>query len=188
MEPLRQTAQGVLTFDQPPPLKQILWYLCNDCFDSGLIWQGSDGPGSCLQCAERRDLPDASAKLIRAIYERVAANKLINKQQFDVARALVKSTVQIPVPLNILMRHFDTTDRTIKGYIESLRTDWLLPIGSSKFPPSGYYWINSAEEFKAWLEAYLSQPKEEFRTAYRMLKANFSELTGQVNFNFGEER
>lgn len=184
MEPLKNTA---LTFDQPPPLKQVLWYHCDDCFDSGLIWKGTNGPATCLKCDDRRDLPDAGAKLMRAVYERIAANKLINKQQFDFARALVKSTVNNPVPLQILMRHFDTSDRTIKSYIESLRTEWLLPIGSSKFPPSGYYWIYTAEEFKAWLEAYLSQPREEFRTAYRMLRANFPELAGQIKFDFEED-
>lgn len=172
------------TYDQPPPLKQILWYQCNDCFDSALTWHKTNGPTICPQCTDRRDLPDAAARLSRAIFERMGANKTINKQHFDLARALVKSTAQIPVPLNVLIRHFELSDRTVKHYIEALRSDWLLPIGSSKFPPSGYYWISTPEEFKGWLEAFLSQPKEEFRTAHRMLGANFPELSGQISFEY----
>lgn len=181
-----ESAANVEVFPHLHTIKAITWFHCDDCYDSNLLW-GRGGIEACQKCQERKDLPESAERLQRAVYDRVATAKFINKQQFDLARVLVKATAKYPLGLNALIRHFSLTDRTVKAYIESLRSEWLLPIGSSKFPPTGYYWIASANEFKGWLEAYLSQPKEEFRTAHRMLRANFPELAGQINFDFQEE-
>jgi hypothetical protein len=167
-------------------IKAITWYSCDDCFDSTLLWT-KQGPDVCLPCLSRKDLPPSAARLTHVCFDRVKANHFLHKQQFDLARLLCKATAKYPLGLNTLCAHLQLSDRSVKGYIETLRSQWLLPIGSSKFPPSGYYWISSPDEFKQWLEAYLSQPKEEFRTAHRMLRANFPELAGQINFDFQEQ-
>lgn len=175
--------QAKSSISQENWLQRLLCYQCDACLDTNLVIR----QGQITQCDQHALRPNATAdQLLLVVNDRLAAEKLVNYQVFETARALVHSSISRPVPLFCLQNHLQVTDRAVKGFIESLRREWLLPIGSSK-EPGGYYWIRSAAEMTAWLTAFLSQPKSEFRTAYKMVNANFPELAGQLKFDYETE-
>lgn len=179
-----ESTSSLLKTDTTDWLLRATYYSCEECLDSGLIVRNHQ-VATC-DCDYEQTADTAVDQLQSVVFERVAASKFINLHVFLCARALVKSSVTKPVPLKLLETHLQMSDRAIKGFIESLRREWLLPIGSRKESPSGYYWIRTAEEMKDWLTAFISQPKSELHTAYKMVNANFPELAGQLNFDFTE--
>ena len=79
------------------------------------------------------------------------------------------------------------TPRDVKAAVEELRADWLLPIGSSRGAPHGYYWIRSAAEYLAWSRSYRAQAIQSLVTMHRLGAHNFAELAGQDSFSFARE-
>lgn len=163
-------------------LKMLISYSCELCYDSTIKIEHGQ-PVFC-ECGAQAN--DAIIKLTAKITERKDAGKFINQQVIETACCLVLTTPETPVSLTALMQELNTTERPIKGFIESLRKEWRLPIGSSRNHPTGYYWISTPEQMKHWLNEFLAQPKQEFQTAYRVVNANFPELAGQFNFDFTE--
>lgn len=76
-------------------------------------------------------------------------------------------------------------DREIKRTIRSLRCLGLA-ILSSKRPPYGYWWCQSADEMREFVDRFKAQPMDELYTLSRMVKANFPHLAGQLSLDFAE--
>jgi hypothetical protein len=68
--------------------------------------------------------------------------------------------------------------------VQELRREWLLPIGSSRRAPAGYFWMQTAAQFIEWSRAYRSQAIDELVTLFKLQRANFAELAGQQPLDF----
>jgi len=61
-----------------------------------------------------------------------------------------------------------------------LRDRYLLPIGASRKPPAGIYWISTKEGFLSYYESTRSQALAELATLGKMCRKHFPELAGQL--------
>lgn len=173
---------------EPELLKKIVCYQCDDCIDSTIVITPT-GYTSCIKCQGNTELPlGPITQLLEVIGERVHNDEFISVTTLKLARALVKGTVEYPIPAHALLQHLHLTDpRTLKGMVATLRNDWKLPIGSSRHEDkSGYYWINKPEDALAWFNSYTAQARQEMKTAYRLIKRHYPELAGQLRFDFEE--
>lgn len=156
---------------------------CPTCYDSQLAADAYNCPDCLFQPQE---FEQAARQLARAVFNRESAGLSLEKD-FELARALVRATVARPVRNAILAVLLGVNEREVKRIIQTLRTDWLLPIGSLREPPYGYYWMATPEDCLAWFNVMKSQALSELGTAYRLIKRHYPQLAGQLAINFAEE-
>lgn len=169
---------------------------CGRCNDLG-IWltpRGILGECPSLQLRQNDHAPMGVAGEMllrsgRAMAQREYVITHIN--DFRVARALTRQTAATPCSRQQLIdRYFDWAGsqklRHLHACIERLRGEWLLPIGSSKKPPYGYWFITDEADFKRWVAAYKSAPIRQLSTAHAVAKAFFPEVAVQLAFEFAE--
>lgn len=184
-----ESAQSVLVNYDADLLKKITCYQCDNCLDS-LVAITSQGYHACSYCQGRTDINYGPVQqLFAALQRRTEKNDFISVPTLKLARALVKGTAEVPIPAYALLQHLKLTSaRTLKGMIESLRADWMLPIGSNREEEkSGYYWITTPEDALHWHKQYTAQARREFTTATRLIKYHYPELSGQLTFDYEEE-
>lgn len=97
-----------------------------------------------------------------------------------IARRIAHHRHVHPVGLEELAEYVGMDARGLKSAVRELRWRWLLPVGSRRSQPSGYYWIHDADEARAWAGEYLSQAREEFRLVRRLFARAFPSLAGQL--------
>ena len=137
------------------------------------------------QCLEAGiTLSPAAQRLLENVQSRIERNQEVRPQTLLTARLLIHSTVAEPVSGISLQGQLRCSERDVKAITQELRREWLLPIGSSRRPPHGYYWMHSAEDFLNWSRVYRSQAIEELVTLYKLQRANFAELAGQQPLDF----
>lgn len=111
-----------------------------------------------------------------------------NSHAFDVARMLVRYTSTAPCPRDLLLEtHFAWTKNRLRKFhhcVEELRSLWLLPVGSRKEEPSGYWIITEVDDFSAWVERAKSAPITQLSTIHRVARANFPIYAEQLELEF----
>lgn len=158
---------------------------CNQCWDSTLLWIPGQGVQRCSPCIQSQiTLSPAAKRLAETVWSRVERNQEVRPQVLLTARLLIHSTVDAPVSGISLEGQLRCTEREVKTVAQELRREWLLPIGSSRRPPFGYYWMHTAEDFLNWSRVYRSQAIDELVTLYKLQRANFAELAGQQPLDF----
>jgi hypothetical protein len=155
---------------------------CPDCWGSTIVITPY-GLGKCVACLEK-EVPPPAARLSECVWMRVEKEKDVDPQVLNVARILLHSSSKTPVSNYVLKGYLRSSEREIKNFVRVLRREWLLPIGSSRKPPSGYFWIWTAAEFLDWARVYRSQAIDELANLYKLQRANFPELAGQESFDF----
>jgi hypothetical protein len=163
-------------------LKMLLSYSCEICLDSAIKIERNKI--SVCDCGAKMTQP--ALKLFQRTCDRQDADRFVNINIVQAARCLVRATPQTPISLTALCQHLSASDRTVKSFIESARNEWHLPIGANRNFPSGYYWIETPEQMKAWIREFSAQPLKELQTLHGVVKANFPELAGQINLDFEE--
>lgn len=110
-----------------------------------------------------------------------------NQHLFNLAIFLTDFTSDSPCPRSLLIMKFFSflnneraAIRRLHYSIEELRSDWLLPIGSRKDTPSGYWIIIDADDFNEWFVRTKSAPITQLSTIYRLAKRHFIQFTGQL--------
>lgn len=159
-------------------------FTCAACFDSGLSTSGG-GLGNCALC--HAPVSGPARRLHQQVDELLGRHQPVSRAAIEVARVLVCATAERPLPGEAIRAAFQIGERELKGLIETLRTDWLLPIGARRAKPSGYYWMATPTEFRQWFETMRAQAICELQTAYHLARANYPELAGQLSFNFTED-
>lgn len=106
----------------------------------------------------------------------------INPIEFALAERIARHSPDNPVSLQTLSTEFDLDERGVKDTVRTLRTLWLLPIGSSrtKGRPQGYYFCLDLNEFQTWLTSFLKQPLDELRTIKNLATRHYPEFSGQL--------
>jgi hypothetical protein len=161
---------------------------CSVCLESNLVLFGGAPP---RQCPGHRPFNETHAvTLFRDAVERLVANgRPISQQLFDVGRFLTPFDTAHPCPRATLERQFCIMDvpsrneRRVKRWVEDLRREWLLPIGSHK-SGGGYYFITDPEDFLRWQKENISGAITAITTNYRVFRHNFKEIAGQQSFDF----
>lgn len=180
------------------PLFQALPHLkarCGACLDTAIFRRPCGEivacPRHCLTLVN-----EAARQLHHAVFERAARKLWIDPQAFDLARILTHYTAENPCKRERLETLFFAEhpeakagdgERKIKGLIEILRHDWLLPVGSSKRLPYGHWIITNATELHDWRKAAQAAPITQLATIYRVVRANRERFAGQVDFDFKDE-
>jgi hypothetical protein len=118
------------------------------------------------------------------VWLRVEKKKAVEPHVLNVARLLIHATVETPISNFTLQGYLRSTEREIKAAVRELRREWQLPIGSSRKPPTGYFWIETAAAFIEWSRVYRSQAIDELVTLYKLQRSNFPELAGQQSLHF----
>lgn len=123
----------------------------------------------------------------KAVLTELTKERPLTSLPAAVADDLTYRTVANPLALGVLCERYAITERHAKQILHDLRAKWLLPIGTTRSVPPGAYWIHTEEEMKEWMREFLAQPKEMFRACYRVARANFPRLAGQMPLDFDQE-
>lgn len=168
----------------PESMRPLLNWRCYECLDTNIAITllGVTPCTSCTGARERRNT--AAWRLARCVFQRQERKQEIDLLVLNVARILTHFTSETPLSRELIEVHLRLSERYVKKIIEKLRKEWLLPVGSRKLQPSGYWIISSAAEFIEWHRHFRSQAISEFATAYHLLRHNFPELAGQESFDF----
>ena len=171
-------------------------FKCQRCNDLG-VWLTPRGilsecPSLQLGQNDHAPLGVAGEMLLRS--GRAMAKReyvITHANDFRVARALTRYTTTAPCSRQLLIdRYFDWAGsqklRHLHACIERLRGEWLLPIGSRKSEPYGYWLITDEADFSRWVAAYKSAPLRQLSTAHAVAKAFFPEVAHQLAFEFAE--
>lgn len=131
-----------------------------------------------------------AAQLVWTLLGRIALRP--GRMAFDLAQALTHFTSESPCDTRLLldylfadtrMSHHERL-RKLAHLVEDLRRVWLLPVGSRRTAPAGYWIITDLDDCMAWLRAASSAPKTQLATIWRSAKAAFPVLAGQGEFEF----
>lgn len=168
---------------------------CQRCFDTGIWLTPRNVVDVCprIQLRERHAEKNDAAKLLcRSAYRQQERKMYINSMTFDFARILTNYTTDKPCPRAELEELFfgDTNlsaahiERRVKSIIEDLRKLWLLPVGSRKFDPAGYWIITELDDFKEWITRVKAAPITQLSTIHKVARHNFPVFAEQMELEF----
>lgn len=165
---------------------------CGRCRDIGVCLTPQNRIEVCprIQCGDRHTEPNAAAKLIeRAGRSLIFRNIPANQHAFNVARALTRYTSEKPCTAQKLIDKYfgwggSQQLRHLHHAVEELRSVWLLPVGSRKHQPYGYWIITDEDDYKQWFEATKASPVTQLSMLHRNAKANFPVFAEQIEMEF----
>lgn len=183
---------GTATAPAQPSFAGIDRVACDRCFDLGIyIGPSSNAFEPCPNIVLGREHAEPSP-VAQIVQDAVMRQQIpADSHLFEIVRTLAMYSTEEPCPGDVLIdRHFnhlngtrESKRRPVSAAIERLRTDWLLPVGSRKDPPYGYWIIVDEPDFEAWFQRKLAQPKKEIRMVYRLAKRYFPVYAGQLELS-----
>ena len=164
---------------------------CATCWDTD-IWLPNGKLEICPFADEKHHLiPPHAANIVAREAKRVQSlYSGIEEVEFHVARILCSFSKDNRCPGIELEKFFyhrtgNLTRRWLMHVIESLRSKWLLPIGSSRIKPAAGYWIiTGVSEYGQWLEHGLQASRTQFRKFYENARHNYPEFAEQLKLEF----
>jgi hypothetical protein len=163
---------------------------CPNCLDTGLFWSALGGsPAHCDYCtAAREPLHSPAVQIFRQrTFDRMKRGSDITPLHFHLARALTLFSGETPVLRESLDKHFNLSERKTKDVLKFLRDNWLLPIGGRKQPPAGAWLIVTDAEFIEYERQARRTAISALATLYKIRRANFPRLAGQLALDFVEQ-
>lgn len=109
---------------------------------------------------------------------------VVDAVEFALAVRIARHSPVDPISLRTICHEFNLDERNAKDAIRTLRTVWLLPIGSSRsnnFGRTGYFFCIELEEFKFFLRQFLRQLLDELATARNLAARHYPEFAGQLS-------
>lgn len=173
----------------------FLEFPCTICDDFG-IWLTPKGDVLTCPVIARGDehrWPSPAAVLIQKAVADLKARKIaIDSRLFALAQKLGRYTSTTPCERKeIIADYFNYLPmseanqlRKFHAAIEDLRRVWVLPIGSRKDAPSGYWLITDQDDFSEWFERSKSAPLTQLTTIYKVAKRNFPIFAEQIELDF----
>ncbi|MEZ5421824.1 MAG: hypothetical protein R2682_01860 [Pyrinomonadaceae bacterium] len=165
---------------------------CFACRDFGLAFE----QGRIATCWRKRAgadhaEPNAAALIAHRAIEHAQIQKLpITEHTFNFVRDLCRYTANSPARREVLIeRHFSwssSATRLVADMIETLRKQWLMPIGARKEGGGGYWIITTEADYREWFEHAAAAPKTQLATIWANARRNFPELAGQLALEFGD--
>lgn len=173
-------------------MTQLFDYIprCFACDDLGVVIK-ADGIVDCWRIkrqAPHNEPTVAAAMIARALRDLQERGGAISTHTLTVAMYLSRHTSAEPCRRENLaekyFRHSADPKRMLAKTIEDLRSVWLLPVGSRKDAPAGYWIITDPADFREWFERSRSAPITQLRTIYAVAKRNFPAFAGQLELDF----
>lgn len=168
---------------------------CFSCEDIGITISNSLGIHKCWRItsgAPHNEPNDASLTLHRTVENLIRRRIAINPHTFQIAAYLCRYSSAEPCKRDRLsesfFQHASDPKRALAKTIETLRHEWLMPIGSRKELPSGYWIITDVEDFSEWVDRSKAAPITQLTTIYAVAKRNFPVFAGQMNLDFLDEQ
>jgi hypothetical protein len=164
---------------------------CPNCKNTTLFRNQHGNIVSCPSgCRKENDF--AVKALKRSIESQRTRGAAIDGILFATAQILLTHSREQPIKRTELeqqiLRNFpDATigknpERTVQGWIETLRKEWVLPVGSSKSEPAGYFFMRDADDLEKWRREASSAPITALATIYRVVKNYLPLFAGQLEF------
>lgn len=168
---------------------------CERCFDTGIWLTPANEIHRCpeLTLGNEHLEPNEASKMVNRSARRLKnIGHYIPVFEFELARILTFYTKEDPCKREKIDLFFyqDTNlkvndiERAVKKLIENLRKIWLLPVGSSKAKPYGYWIINNLKEYKDWYKVVTSAPITQLSTIHKNAKHNFPHFAEQIEIDF----
>lgn len=164
---------------------------CFSCGDLGFDLSKEGIVSTCWRVkakAPHNPPSDAAVMVGRALHAMLIEKVAVDRQLFDVVKTLIRFTSAVPCTRQQLIEgHFDYSPaavRNCQAAIETLRRVWLLPVGSRKEAPSGYWIVTDAADFAAYFDRAKSAPVTQLTTIYRVAKRNFPIFAEQIELDF----
>jgi hypothetical protein len=118
----------------------------------------------------------------------------LSDEESAVANLLLEATAAKPMAGKVireeLTRQFNMnlSSRTVMAIIRRLRKHHAFAILSSRQQPFGYWWCGSKQELQEFIERFKSVALDELHTLHRIVKTNYPELAGQLDFESIEDK
>lgn len=170
---------------------------CDHCFGIGLR---INPLGVVEQCPTlqmnmpHRDLSPAGSRIARAVELLTRQRIAVDAVLFDIARSLARYTTEAPCgSRELIERHFsyvtgdENRRRKVTNAIHDLQDIWLLPVGSRKEKPSGYWIITEENDFRSFIERVMREPVTRLATLHRLAKANWPEFAEQMEMDLWKD-
>jgi len=181
---------------EPSPAYEKYDGRCTRCGDHG-FWLTPKGivtecPNLQLKFNDH-PAPNLAAEKVLLSGRRLAECGLVaNPKALDVARMLTAFTGVDPCPRQQLINKYfgyaaASKLREFHSTIEELRRVWLLPVASRKNLPAGYWIAVTQKDFAEWLERFLSSPRTQMVTGYRLAKVHWPVYAKQLELDFETE-
>lgn len=178
-----------------PLFQTVASRTCDRCFDTGIWLTPKNRVEVCprIQIGAPHSEPNPAAFIVRRAALRIAAMELwINPQTFDLARLLSNFSSGDPCPRSEIFETFygDTNLsypnqlRKFHSLVEEMRRVWLLPVGSRKDEPSGYWIITDLDDFKTWIGRVKAAPITQLSTIHKVARHNFPHFAEQMELEF----
>ena len=134
-------------------------------------------------------VPGPAAVIFNRAALRVAHDERpLNAKAFDLGRFLTGFSSESPCRRELIIEsHFSysvSALRNLHHVVEELRRVWLLPVGSRKDAPAGYWIISDLDDFAAWVARSKAAPITQLTTIHRVAKANFPVFAEQMELDF----
>lgn len=184
-----------LSFDEALLAPAIPTLRCFNCNDLGFELTSEPAVRDCwrlnFQNGVVHNLPIRGAAMIRRSVERlISLRQPIHPHTLSVVTFLSRFTSENPVAGGELVSRFFSHSseplRELARCIEILRAEWLLPIGSRRSKPAGYWLITDRDDFQTWVSVARHAPLTQLRTIYRAAKFNFPGAETQLQFDFND--
>jgi len=104
----------------------------------------------------------------------------LDPEEASVVILISQADRQHPVRIAEIQKQTGLSDRTVKAIVHTLREVHLLPIGGSRRPPVGMFWIQDAAGFQSYYDQTYAQAMSELRTLHKMARTHYPELAGQL--------
>jgi hypothetical protein len=166
---------------------------CDYCWDTGL-WMPAGRLSVCPDLIlKSHPISSIKANIVAREASRVQdIGKGLDEDQFDIARLLAHFQETEPCPREkidyLLYGKVNLgTARKVMKLIEILRSFWMLPIGSRRIPPAGYWIITGSREYARWFDHALRASRTQFAKFYQNAKHNYPHFASQLSLNFFEQ-
>lgn len=177
------------------PLFAMIPNRCERCLNTGIWLTPRNEVSVCprVQCGDPHKEPNEASQILRrSVNRQFEIKSRIDPMCFDLARILTNFSSNEPCVRQEIFDHFfgDTNFsyqnclRKFHSMVEEIRKVWLLPIGSRKADPSGYWIITDLEDFKDWISRVKAAPITQLSTIHRVAKHNFPIFAEQMEIDF----
>jgi len=165
-------------------LRNLLAQACPDCLDT-TVGLGLYGPEPCTRClTSGKQVKPVTLRLADYVWGHTATWKKEDTETLIAARIFHHASAALPITGPVISAHLGINTRTLKGYVETIRRDWHLPLISQRKGGGGYWYAETAGQFLEWFRTMRSQAVNELATAHGMLRSNFPTLAGQDSLDF----
>ncbi|QQS33523.1 MAG: hypothetical protein IPM50_02765 [Acidobacteriota bacterium] len=170
---------------------------CERCFDIGWHVSPQGGISRCPVIAGtpgvHHPLSQPGERISRCIEAKLDSPVELDAYHFEVARTLAAATRERPMHRDeLIRRHFsfvrgsENQRRKLTLAVNHLRSIWLLPVGSSKREPCGYWIITNESDFKNWIDWAAAEPVTKLNELRGLARFNFPIFARQLELRFEE--